>query len=78
MDTVMTDMKTSENQHLYPCNFLDSDVWNEITDKYRRYSIDWLIELHYKLKCNEMSLYMSVSIIDKMLIKWKNFEKKHL
>lgn len=77
-DGVLLEMKANEKKHLYPSNFLEQGVWNEINDKYRRYSIDWLIELHYKLKCDEDTLYLSVSIIDKMLMKWKNFEKDKL
>lgn len=77
-DSAMLEMKANEQMHLYPENFLEKGVWCEINDKYRRYSIDWLAELHYKLKCGENTLYLAVSIIDKMLIKWKNFEKDKL
>ena len=77
-DTAMLQMKANEHMHLYPDNFLEKGVWCEINDKYRRYSIDWLVELHFKLKCGENTLYLAVSIIDKMLIKWKNFEKDKL
>lgn len=40
--------------------------------------VDWLAELHYKFKMWPETLYVTVGIIDKTLMSWKNFKKSDL
>ena len=64
-------MRNEEDRHMYPANFLtDRNFQTEISDKYRQYLVDWLAELHYKFKMWPETLYVTVGIIDKTLIKW--------
>lgn len=44
----------------------------------RAYLIDWLTELHLKFKLWPETLYVCVGIIDKFLLKEKDFKKKDL
>jgi len=71
-------MRREEERHMYPSNFLDRGFQNEISDKYRQYLVDWLTELHYKFKLWPETLYVTVGIIDKTLMKWRNFQKNKL
>ena len=71
-------MKEDELKHMYPANFLDRAFQTEISDKYRQYLVDWLAELHYKFKLWPETLYVTVGIIDKTLMKWQNFQKNNL
>ena len=75
---ILVNLKKEEQRHLYPSNFLDRGLQMEITDKYRQYLVDWLAELHYKFKMWPETLYVTVGIIDKTLMKWKNFQKCEL
>ena len=50
----------------------------EISDKYRQYLVDWLAELHYKFKMWPETLFVTVGIIDKTLMRWPNFRKNEL
>ena len=63
-------MREDELKHMYPANFLDRAFQTEISDKYRQYLVDWLAELHYKFKLWPETLYVTVGIIDKTLMKW--------
>ena len=40
--------------------------------------MDWLAELHYKFKMWAETLYVTVGIIDKTLMRWKDFKKADL
>ena len=40
--------------------------------------MDWLAELHYKFKMWPETLYVTVGIIDKTLMKWQHFKKADL
>ena len=40
--------------------------------------VDWLAELHYKFKMWAETLYVTVGLIDKTLMQWKNFKKADL
>ena len=71
-------MKIDEIRHMYPSNFLDRSFQVQISEKYRQYLVDWLAELHYKFKMWPETLYVTVGIIDKVLMKWKNFQKSDL
>jgi len=75
---IIDNMKVQEQQHMYPANFLCKTVQDEISEKYRQYLVDWLAELHYKFKMWPETLYVTVGIIDKTLMKWKNFKKSDL
>lgn len=71
---IVENMRKEEKRHLYPSNFLkDPNFQNEISHVYRQYLVDWLAELHYKFKMWPETLYVTVGIIDKTLMKWKNF-----
>lgn len=73
---IVENMRKEEKRHLYPQNFLkDPNFQNEISHVYRQYLVDWLAELHYKFKMWPETLYVTVGIIDKTLMKWKNFQK---
>lgn len=63
---------------MYPPNFLNQNMQLEISDRYRQYLVDWLAELHYKFKMWPETLFVTVGIIDKTLIKWQNFRKTDL
>ncbi len=51
---------------------------NEITEKMRAYLIDWIAELHMKFKLWPETLFVTVAIIDKYLLKKTNQTKKSL
>jgi len=63
---------------MYPTNFLDKEYQSQISEKYRQYLVDWLAELHYKFKMWPETLYVTVGIIDKTLMLWKDFQKSDL
>lgn len=75
---IIDNMKVEELKHMYPANFLCRTIQDEISEKYRQYLVDWLAELHYKFKMWPETLYVTVGIIDKTLMKWKNFKKSDL
>jgi len=75
---ILVNMREEENRHQYPQNFLKDVVQNEISQVYRQYLVDWLAELHYKFKMWPETLYVTVGIIDKVLMKWRNFAKSDL
>ena len=75
---IITNMKIEETRHMYPCDFLDKSFQEQISEKYRQYLVDWLAELHYKFKMWPETLYVTVGIIDKVLMSWKNFQKSEL
>jgi hypothetical protein len=76
---IIENMRKEEENHMYPSNFLaDKNFQSEISDKYRQYLVDWLAELHYKFKMWPETLYVTVGIIDKTLMRWKNFKKADL
>ena len=63
-------MRKEQSQHLYPQDFLHRSFQSEISEKYRQYLVDWLAELHYKFEMWPETLYVTVGIIDKTLMKW--------
>jgi len=71
-------MRLEEKTHMYPTNFLDKEYQSQISEKYRQYLVDWLAELHYKFKMWPETLYVTVGIIDKTLMLWKDFQKSDL
>ena len=75
---IVDNMKLDEKKHMYPANFLDTSFQDQISLKYRQYLVDWLAELHYKFKMWPETLYVTVGIIDKTLMRWKNFKKTDL
>lgn len=75
---IIVNMKKEEERHMYPNNFLDRSFQDQISEKYRQYLVDWLAELHYKFKMWPETLYVTVGIIDKTLMNWKNFQKSDL
>lgn len=76
---IMQNMRKEEKRHMYPSNFLaDKEFQSEISDKYRQYLVDWLAELHYKFKMWPETLYVTVGIIDKTLMRWQHFKKADL
>ena len=76
---IMENMRNEETRHMYPSNFLvDKSFQSEISDKYRQYLVDWLAELHYKFKMWPETLYVTVGIIDKTLMRWPHFKKADL
>ena len=75
---IMGNMKIDEKNHMYPYNFLDQSFQEQISLKYRQYLVDWLAELHYKFKMWPETLYVTVGIIDKTLMRWKHFKKTDL
>ena len=40
--------------------------------------MDWLAELHYKFKMWAETLFVTVGIIDKTLMRWRDFQKADL
>lgn len=75
---IMVNLQNEELKHVYPSNFLNANIQREISDKYRQYLVDWLAELHYKFKMWPETLFVTVGIIDKTLMKWPNFRKNEL
>ena len=67
---IIKNMKIEETRHMYPENFLDRSFQDQISEKYRQYLVDWLAELHYKFKMWPETLYVTVGIIDKVLMTW--------
>ena len=70
---IISNMKEEEKSHMYDANFLDKEFQTQISEKYRQYLVDWLAELHYKFKMWPETLYVTVGIIDKTLMLWKDF-----
>lgn len=62
--------------NIYSSEFLVNQC--EITEKMRAYLVDWLSELHMKFKLWPETLYVCIGIIDKFLMKEKDFKKKEL
>ena len=56
-----------EDLYQYPQNFMNNQ--NEIDRKKRSYLIDYLIEVHYKFKMQPETLYVTVGLVDRYLIK---------
>ena len=54
-----------EKRHLIPRDFMISQKF--ITEKMRAYLVDWIAELHNKLKLMPETLYVTVGIIDRYL-----------
>jgi hypothetical protein len=75
---IVANMRKEERRHMYPENFLENSFQREISDRYRQYLVDWLAELHYKFKLCPETLYVTVGIIDKTLMRWRDFEKSNL
>lgn len=75
---IIENMRKDELNHMYPHNFLDRSFQDQISEKYRQYLVDWLAELHYKFKMWPETLYVTVGIIDKTLMNWRNFKKQDL
>jgi len=69
-------MYQEEKRLAYPKNFLDNQT--EIDRKKRSYLVDYLIEVHYKFKMWPETLYVTVGLVDRYLMKKKNLSKKHL
>jgi G2/mitotic-specific cyclin 1/2 len=75
---IVTNMRREEQRHLYPSGFLERGQQAEISEKYRQYLVDWLAELHYKFKMWAETLFVTVGIIDKTLMRWRDFQKADL
>ena len=80
VNSIIVSMKNEEIRHMYPSDFLpqereDSEL---INDRYRKYLIDWLAELHYKFRMWPETLFVAVGIIDKFLIKTPSFRRSDL
>jgi len=69
-------MHLEEKVHLYPSDFMSNQ--SEITPRLRAYLIDWLSEIHVKFKLWQETMYVCVGIIDKFLMREKDFKKKDL
>ena len=69
-------LHVEECKHLYGDEFMKNQ--NEITEKMRAYLIDWIAELHMKFKLLPETLFVTVAIIDKFLLKKSNQTKKSL
>jgi hypothetical protein len=54
-----------EKRHLIPYDFMISQKF--ISEKMRAYLVDWITELHLKLKLMPETLYVTVGIIDRYL-----------
>lgn len=69
-------MYEEEKRLAYPRNFLENQ--SEIDRKKRSYLVDYLIEVHYKFKMWPETLYVTVGLVDRYLMKKRNLSKKHL
>jgi len=69
-------MYQEEKRLAYPKNFLENQT--EIDRKKRSYLVDYLIEVHYKFKMWPETLYVTVGIVDRYLMKKSNLSKKNL
>jgi cyclin B len=56
-----------ETEHLYVPRAGYMSVHIEINEKMRAILIDWLIDVHYKFKLADETLYLTVNIIDRYL-----------
>jgi cyclin B len=65
-----------EERFKYPQTFMNNQT--EIDRKKRSYLIDYLIEVHYKFKMQPETLYVTVGLVDRYLIKQPNVPKKDL
>jgi|LauGreDrversion4_2_1035121.scaffolds.fasta_scaffold378790_1 hypothetical protein len=71
VNQIIVSMKNEEIKHMYPHDYLPLERENSelINERYRKYLIDWLAELHYKFRMWPETLFVAVGIIDKFLIK---------
>jgi len=51
----------------YPADFMQNQT--EIDRKKRSYLVDYLVEVHYKFKMQPETLYVTVGLVDRYLIK---------
>ena len=47
----------------------------EVKDTSRAFLVEWIIDVHRKFRLMPETLYVTVGIIDKTLMKWQNFQK---
>ena len=71
VNPIIQNMKNEEMGHMYPVDYLpvERESSELINERYRKYLIDWLAELHYKFRMWPETLFVAVGIIDKFLIK---------
>lgn len=46
---------------------LTTDCQPHVTEKMRMILVDWILEVHYKFKMNQESLYLAINILDRFL-----------
>ena len=66
----------SEGDQKYPSNFMENQ--NEIDFKKRSYLVDYLIEVHYKFKLKQETLYIIVDLVDRYFMREADVPKKDL
>jgi len=59
-------LRKTENKYRPTTNYMPTSQ-NDVNEKMRSILIDWLIEVHMKLKCFPETLYLTVSLIDRYL-----------
>ena len=69
----MANLRIEEERHIYPADFMEKEAQENISERYRQYLVDWLAELHYKFQMRPETLYVTIGVIDKTLMKWKHF-----
>ena len=80
VNEIIVNMKNEETRHMYPVDYLPQERENSelINERYRKYLVDWLAELHYKFRMWPETLFVAVGIIDKTLIKIPQFKRSEL
>ena len=77
LDDIFNNLINEEINNKYKINSNYFNFQNDINDKMRKVLIDWLIEIHYKLKFKEETFYTTIYIIDAYLSQ-KRIERKNL
>ena len=77
LDDIFKNLINEEINNKYKINSNYFNFQNDINDKMRKVLIDWLIEIHYKLKFKEETFYTTIYIIDAYLSQ-KRIERKNL
>ena len=77
LNDIFENLINEENNNKYKINSNYFNFQNDINDKMRKVLIDWLIEIHYKLKFKEETFYTTIYIIDAYLSQ-KRIERKNL
>ena len=66
-DEIYKNLHSTEQQYIARFGYMKNQV--DISEKMRSILVDWLVEVHYKFKLTNETLFLSVNILDRYLEK---------